>query len=280
MSPVASRAVLFDDLYEVVDPTTSLAPGPPLEPVHVHGVTDTSSHLCLPAGKARHVCDLGLGEPHGFADHETEVMVYGPRDALEVQVVLGLVRESLDHARRANRADRRPDRLPSLTPDHSPPEGLTTALDADDAGEVLTLQRAAYVTEARIHADLELPPLRQSLAEVVDELGDPRVRALGWRDGNGRLVAAVRARIDAPVAEIGRLTVAPDRQGEGLGSRVLAAVERALPPGVSELRLFTGEHSTGNLRLYARLGYRETHRRPTAAGYRLVHLSKRRALDT
>lgn len=104
VSPASSRAVLFDDLREVVDPTTSLAPGPPLEPVHIHGVTDTSSHLCLPPDRARQVCALGWGEPHGYADHDTEIMVYGPRDALEVRVVLGLIRESLDHARGANRA--------------------------------------------------------------------------------------------------------------------------------------------------------------------------------
>ncbi|WP_217631258.1 GNAT family N-acetyltransferase [Modestobacter sp. DSM 44400] len=52
--------------------------------------------------------------------------------------------------------------------------------------------------------------------------------------------------------EIGRLTVVPDRQGQGLGSQLLIAVEGRLPPTVRELRLFTGEHSEANLRLYAR----------------------------
>ncbi len=46
---------------------------------------------------------------------------------------------------------------------------------------------------------------------------------------------------------------------------------------MTELRLFTGEHSAGNLRLYARLGYRESGRQPTPGGYQLVHLAKRRA---
>ena len=103
VSPASSRAVLFDDLREVRDPATSLAPTPPLEPAHLHGVTDTSVHLCLPADRARQVCELGWGEPHGYADHDTEVMVYGPRDAHELQVVLGLIGESLDHARHLNR---------------------------------------------------------------------------------------------------------------------------------------------------------------------------------
>jgi len=152
-------------------------------------------------------------------------------------------------------------------------------LGAADAGEVLTLQRAAYVTETQAHADLNLPPLRQSFAEVAAELADPRVLALGWRVPSGRLVAAVRARVttdDSRVAEIGRLAVVPDYQGQRLGTRLLAAVEEQLPATVAALRLFTGEHSAGNLRLYARLGYRESCRRLTPAGYRLVHLTKNR----
>lgn len=56
-----------------------------------------------------------------------------------------------------------------------------------DTGEVLTLQRAAYITEAQAHADLDLPPLRQSLAELSAELADLDAFALGWRDGNLRL---------------------------------------------------------------------------------------------
>jgi HAD superfamily hydrolase (TIGR01509 family) len=150
---------------------------------------------------------------------------------------------------------------------------------AHDAGEVLTLQRAAYITEAQAHADLGLPPLRQSLPELIGELDDPQVVALGRRDTRGRLVAAVRARVSRPsgtVADIGRLTVVPDQQGQGLGSGLLEALEGQLPPDVVELRMFTGEHSVDNLRLYTRLGYTETHREPTPAGYYLVHLSKQR----
>lgn len=155
-------------------------------------------------------------------------------------------------------------------------ESLVT-LDTRHAGETLTLQRAAYVTEAQAHSDLDLPPLRQSLADLASELADPEVLALGLRDHALRLVAAVRVRVRAAaptVAEVGRLTVAPDRQGQGLGSRLLADLEQRLSTDVAELRLFTGERSAGNLRLYSRLGYTETHRTPTPAGYALIHLAK------
>lgn len=151
------------------------------------------------------------------------------------------------------------------------------ALTVEDAGEVLTLQRAAYVSEAQAHGDLQLPPLTQSLDQLVDELAQPSVTATGLRDVDERLVAAVRVRVrpgDPGVADLGRLVVAPDVQGRGLGSRLLRAAEDRLPSQVGSLQLFTGERSAGNLRLYNRFGYRETHRTPTPGGYALVHLTK------
>ncbi|MCW5951071.1 MAG: GNAT family N-acetyltransferase [Propionibacteriaceae bacterium] len=154
---------------------------------------------------------------------------------------------------------------------HDEGSSIIVALGHDDAGEILTLQRAAYVTEAAAHRDFDLPPLTQTLADLEDELADPAVLALGIRD-NGRLIGAVRLRLSGPVVDLGRLTVAPDRQGEGIGTRLLLHAE-TVNPGVREMHLFTGEHSTANIRLYTRHGYRETSR--TAAGdYQLVNLVK------
>ena len=155
-------------------------------------------------------------------------------------------------------------------------ETMVTLTD-DDAGELLTLQRAAYITEAQAHDDLDLPPLTQSLLELAGELSTPDVIAIGLRNDSRRLVAAVRLHLissDPLVAELGRLIVAPDRQGQGLGSQLLRLAESSLPASVTELTLFTGERSVGNLRLYNRFGYRETHRTPTPGGYAVVHLSK------
>jgi ribosomal protein S18 acetylase RimI-like enzyme len=156
-------------------------------------------------------------------------------------------------------------------------ETVVTLTD-DDAGELLTLQRAAYVTEAQVHDDPNLPPLTQSLLELADELTAPGVIAIGFRNESQRIVAAVRLHLSPAnphVAELVRLIVAPDLQGQGLGSQLLRHAESLLPATVAELALFTGEHSVGNLRLYDRFGYRETHRTSTPAGYALVHLTKK-----
>lgn len=145
-------------------------------------------------------------------------------------------------------------------------------LTAADAGEVLTLQRAAYVPEARRYRDPDLPPLVETLDELTAALRSPDVIALGVRDGH-RLVSAVRLRIADDVAHLGRLAVVPDRQGQGIGSALLAACEAALPSGVAEIRLFTGHLSAPTIRLYERFGY--VRERETPAGtHCLVHLTK------
>jgi GNAT superfamily N-acetyltransferase len=131
-----------------------------------------------------------------------------------------------------------------------------------DAGEVLTLQRAAYVGEAMLY-DQFLPPLFETLDEVRAVL-DSDVTVLGIRDGH-RLIGTVRIK---PDGEIARLAVAPDRQHEGLGTRLLqGAIER----GGSWL--FTGDRSEANLRLYRRHGFEETHREPVP-GHVLIYLKR------
>jgi predicted N-acetyltransferase YhbS len=125
----------------------------------------------------------------------------------------------------------------------------------DDAGQVLTLQRAAFVSEALIYRDVDMPVLTQTLdelrAELQENLGSVAVL-------DQRVVGAARARVDGEgMLLIGRIAIAPDLQGEGLGSRLLAAVEeRGRAAGARTAELFTGRLSEANIRLYEREGYR------------------------
>lgn len=138
-----------------------------------------------------------------------------------------------------------------------------------DAGEVCTVQWAAFVAEARLYGDPELPPLRETAAEIAADLATSVgfVAVLA-----GRLVGSVRVRVDAGRLHVARLAVAPDLQGRGIGAALLAEAETAGP--AREAVLFTGHLSTGNLRLYARAGYVEDHRTRVADGLTLVHLRK------
>ncbi|MFD9896000.1 GNAT family N-acetyltransferase [Amycolatopsis sp. NPDC059027] len=151
------------------------------------------------------------------------------------------------------------------------PVRLTVA----DAGELLTLQRAAYLDEVRIYRDVDLPPVRDTLEDTRAALADPASTTWGVRD-DGRLIASIRAVVDGVECRLYRLVVAPDRQGEGLGSALLLAAEVAAPPEVTTFRLNTGSKSGGPLYLYPRLGYRETHRTPEN-DHELVHFAKPRA---
>jgi GNAT superfamily N-acetyltransferase len=143
----------------------------------------------------------------------------------------------------------------------------------EDAGEVLTLQRAAFVQEALIYGTPGMPPLTQTLDELVHELHDNlgRVALIG-----PRIVGAVRARLDGELLLVGRLAIAPDQQGNGIGSRLLEAVEeRGREAGAREAELFTGSLSEANLRLYEREGYAETQRVAGDDGIEQVFLRKR-----
>jgi hypothetical protein len=99
VSPASSRAVFLTDRVDEASPETSLAPGQRLEPVHLHGVHDTSLHLCLPTSRAAEVIAAGWAEPHQYGDYGTELLVYGPRDDDELAIVLGFIGESLAFAR-------------------------------------------------------------------------------------------------------------------------------------------------------------------------------------
>ena len=142
-------------------------------------------------------------------------------------------------------------------------------LSPDAVGELLTLQRAAYVTEALLYDDVRLPALVQTLDELAAELTGSRCLAAL---AGTRMVGAVRFREQDGVLHIGRLVVAPDRQGSGIGSRLLAAAEAATAS--RRATLFTGHLSVANLRLYERHGYQESRRERLHAGVELVHLDK------
>ena len=138
-----------------------------------------------------------------------------------------------------------------------------------DAGELLTVQRAAYLSEGRLHESFDLPPLTETLDSLRSAIASgPLLKALYGT----RVVGAVRARVQDRTGHIGRLAVAPDLQGLGIGSRLVVAIEELLAPSVDRFELFTGPRSEANVRLYERLGYERIATPP--AHEPLIYLAK------
>ena len=125
----------------------------------------------------------------------------------------------------------------------------------DDAAELMVLQRCCWVDEAIANDTFDVPALRETVDEVTSWIGswDTWVVRL-----DGRLIGAVRARRAGNDWEIGRLMVAPDLAGRGLGRWLLAHAESAAPDGVEAISLYTGKQSLRNIAMYQRAGFELT----------------------
>jgi ribosomal protein S18 acetylase RimI-like enzyme len=123
-----------------------------------------------------------------------------------------------------------------------------------DAGELLTLRRAAFVSEAQLYNDPNIPALTQTLDELTADLQSDAVITLGAWTGH-RLVGSIRVGIEGDKANLGRLAVAPDVQGHGIGTTLLFAVLKYLPETTKEVWVFTGQDSKQNIALYNKAGY-------------------------
>jgi RimJ/RimL family protein N-acetyltransferase len=137
---------------------------------------------------------------------------------------------------------------------------------ASDLDGVAALQRAAYAPNAQI-LGVEPLPLREDYSAILGKYEvwfpaeDPAAGVLILDPNPDRLL-------------VWSLATAPERRGQGLGNRLLAAAEeRARQLGFRSLRLYTGERLASNIEWYRRCGYR-------VAGVeqlsdrRIVHMSK------
>lgn len=144
---------------------------------------------------------------------------------------------------------------------------------ASDAGEILTVRRAAFVQEAHLYGvgvGVVLP-LVETLEQVRAAIINSRV--VVGRIGP-RLVATGRVSVRDRIGHVGRLAVAPDVQGQGIGRALLAAVEAACAGEVDEYALFTGHRTLGNLHLYHSSGYVDTHTEHVSGDLSFVHMRK------
>lgn len=175
--------------------------------------------------------------------------------------------------RLARTAARRPDLLHAsqVTTDGGLAVEITAAAPSD-LPELFTLMRACWVQEARANTSLEIPALVESFESLSASLSTTTT----WvARAAGRLVGSVRTEDHGDTWYIGRLMVAPDLQGRGLGRHLLGFAEETAPSGIRTFALTTGAGSEDNLRMYRKAGYRPAKEQTTLPGL-VVDLVKRR----
>lgn len=124
--------------------------------------------------------------------------------------------------------------------------------EKSDLKEILALQYIAYQTEADLFGSRNIPPLKQTLDEVMEEYD--RGMVLKMTDESGSIIGSVRAWEKDGTVYIGKLMVHPECRGRGYGTKLLAEIESFFPQ--KRYELFTSTRSTDNIRLYQKLGYR------------------------
>lgn len=147
---------------------------------------------------------------------------------------------------------------------------IITKAQKEDLNEILELQYLAYQSEAALFGNKDIPPLKQTLEEVIDEYNEGLV--LKMTDENGVIIGSVRAKEKDGTVYIGKLMVRPDHQKKGYGKRLLLEAEKYFPG--KRYELFTSTRSQDNIRLYKSAGYKEFDRKAVDDELVFVYMEK------
>ena len=143
----------------------------------------------------------------------------------------------------------------------------------EDAGEILDLQKLAYMSEAEIYNDYNIQPLRQTIEEIIDEF---EVKTFLKLTQEGIIIGSVRAYVQNGTCYIGKLIVHPEYQNRGVGSSLMNEIETYFSTS-KRFELFTGHKSLRNLYLYNKLRYKEYKREQINNNLTHVFMEKYRA---
>ena len=123
--------------------------------------------------------------------------------------------------------------------------------EKSDLKMILELQYSAYQSEAKLLNNFEIPPLKQTLCEVEQEF--VKGVFLKATDENGNIIGSIRAHINENTTFVNKVIVQPEKQGQGIGTKLLLMIEQECVTGRYEL--FTSDKSVRNIKLYERIGY-------------------------
>lgn len=141
-----------------------------------------------------------------------------------------------------------------------------------DAAEILAIQKIAFHGQAVLYNDFALPPLVQTLEELIQDF---KTHAFLKALYNGKIVGSVRGRGEGDTCFISRLVVHPDHQNKGIGQKLMHAIESKFS-NARRYELFTGQKSEKNLALYRKLGYSKYKEMAQSDNVVLICMEKRK----
>lgn len=137
-----------------------------------------------------------------------------------------------------------------------------------EAGLVRDFTRAAYAAWVPLIGREPLPMTADYEAALQANRFD-----LLYADGD--LVGLIETVADGELLLVVNVAVRPDREGQGLGRRLMAHAETlAIDQDLKGLRLYTNQRFERNIRLYQALGYAIDHEEEGPRGV-TVYMSKR-----
>ena len=139
----------------------------------------------------------------------------------------------------------------------------------EDLQEILQLQYLSYQSEAALFGSRDIPPLKQTLDEVIAEYKNGIVLKMTDDDV---IVGSIRAKERNGTVYIGKLMVHPDYRRNGYGTKLLTEIETYFPD--KRYELFTSTRSTDNIRLYRNLGYKMFDRKAVTDELQFVYMEK------
>lgn len=145
-----------------------------------------------------------------------------------------------------------------------------TKASKDDMEDILALQYLAYKSEAELVGSHDIPPLTQTLDELINEYeGGIVLKAI---NDDNQVIGSVRGYMEEETLYIGKLIVHPDIQGKGIGTCLLQEIEKTFPQLRCEL--FTSTKSIRNVKLYERARYVKYKTETISPDLEFVYLEK------
>ena len=142
--------------------------------------------------------------------------------------------------------------------------------DKSDLETILELQKECYLSEAELHDDFDIPPLKQDMESILNEY-DKGVILKVVNDCT--IIGSVRGYSLNETCYIGKLIVKNGFQNNGIGKLLMSSIENKFERCI-RYELFTGFKSQKNLYLYNKLGYKEFNREKINNKLTLVYLEK------